>query len=187
MQPKIGEFNVLDILSKVENLSTETEYGYSEQKAIGEKPSLVAKGEGLNRYSLPIKLHINYCDPDKIISGLEEIARNNEVFPYFQADNYVGEFVISKVAKNIIEQYNGKTFYAEIVVDLIEAAEKKEGYSQQTKTSKNPTKTLKSVNSVSFVEPVNVVASSSASFFDNLTDSALDKALRQTDNYITGY
>lgn len=186
MQAKIGSVNVLDILSKVENLQTETEYGYSEQKAIGEKPTLVAKGESLRRFSLPIKLHVNFCNPDKIIAGLREKGSNNEIFSYFQGSTYIGEFVISKVAENIIEKYNGITHYAEITVDLIEAADKKETFSPQTKTLKNPTSNLKSVNATSFVAPVSVPVSSNLSFFDTLTDSALDKALRQANDYTTG-
>lgn len=182
----IGEGDVLDIFSKTEASQTETEYGYTEVKGINTKPSLIASGEGLKHYSLPIKLHASYCRPDKIISELEDKASKREVVDYFQEDSYIGKYVINKISKNILSTYLGYTICAELNVDLVEYYEEPEDFAPQKKVVKNPGQDLKSVLKKKLNPAVKVnTTTQSQSFFSSLTDAALDAAIRQGKSYLS--
>lgn len=182
----IGEGDVLDIFSKTEASQTDTEYGYSEIKGINSKPSLIASGEGLKHYTLPIKLHASFCRPDKIIAELEEKASKREVIDYFQGDSYIGKYVINKISKNILSTYLGYTISAEIGVDLIEYYEEPGEFTPQKKVVKNPGQDLKSVIKKKLNPAVKVdTTTQSQSFFSSLTDAALDAAIRQGKSYLS--
>ena len=181
----LGEDDVMEILQKAQNLSTEIEKNYSEQKGIGAKPTIVAGGETLKSYSIPIQLHISYCKPDEIIKKLEEKLLNEDVFSWYRGEEYVGEFVISKVSHNLIDRIDNVTVYAEITVDLLEYYDdmQEEEYSQQTKktielesTEITPAQKYKS--------PVDIVKEQAENIFIKLTDKVINKAMRVADGTI---
>ena len=181
---KVGVDDVLEIFSKTEVQATDTEYGYSEQKAIGQKATILATGEALKRYSLPIKLHHFFCDPAQIINDLKEKASNSEVINYFQADSFIGKYVISKISENMIERYQDKILCAEITVELLESPSSKDKeFKSQTKTSKQPSGNIKKVETKPQAA-VRKVTEQTKSTFDLLTDEALNIALRQGDSYL---
>ncbi|MDD3236805.1 MAG: hypothetical protein PHV37_01750 [Candidatus Gastranaerophilales bacterium] len=181
---KVGVDDVIEIFSKTETQATEVDYGYTEQKGIGQKPTLIATGEGLKKYSLPIKLHHSFCHPGQIIKDLELKAENCEIIDYFQQDNYIGKYVISKIAKNTIEQYLDTILCADLTVDLIEAPSKQdEEFKQQNKKKTQPTGELKKVETKPQKAVRNIV-NKTQNFYETLTDNVLDTALRKADSYL---
>lgn len=184
LQGKIGVDEVLDILAKTEIHETETEYGYTEQKGIGSKPTIVATGEALKRYSLPMKLHVSFCNPSQIIKDLESKAKNREVFDYFQGENYIGRYVIYKIHKSTIEQYLEQIICAEISVELLESSsDDDKTYKPQTKKRKQPSGDLKKVE-IKPQTPVQKVTVKTKSISESLTKEVLNAALRRGDSYI---
>lgn len=183
----IGETNVFDILNCAEELETSTEYGYSQQKGIGQKPVLVYTGEGLKQYSLPIKLHHSYCRPDYIIEELKLKAGAHEAFSYFQGEKYIGEYVIANIAEKLINTYQGVTLYAEITVDILESPDiEDEEFQQQTKTNNEIPADAQTVSGKVPKTPVESVKNIGSDVFNKLTDDALNSALRKANSYIDG-
>lgn len=183
----IGEENVFDILSCTEELETSTEYGYSQQKGIGQKPVLVYNGEGLKQYSLPVKLHHSYCRPDFILEQLKMKGSEREPFSYFQGEKYIGEYVIEKITEKIVNAYQGVTLYAEIIVDILEFADlEDEEFEQQTKTNVEITSDVKSVSNDIPKTPVELVKDTGNDVFKKLTDDAVNQALRTAKSYLDG-
>lgn len=181
---RIGKKDVTEIFQKAQNASTETEYGYTEQKGITGKPSIVFTGEGLKRYSLPIKLHYSYCNPNQILTGLKEKAKNSEVISYFQEDEYKGEFVITKIAENPITRYKDKVLYAEITIDLLEVpVDPDEEYTQKTNPNKSLFDNLLEEKVTTVKDAVKKVTNNA--IVQTITDSAIDFALGQAGSYVT--
>ena len=181
----LGENDVMEILQKAQNLSTEIEQNYTQQKGIGSKPTIVAGGETLKSYSIPVQLHISYCNPDEIIKKLEEKLVNQEVFSWFRGEEYVGEFVINKVAHNLIDRIDNVTIYAEITVDLLEYYDdtQEQQYQQQTKK----TVELESTDitpAQQYKSPVDVATEQIENIYDKLTDKVINKAMRVADGTI---
>lgn len=108
------------ILNRSEVLDCTKEYKYNEQEGIGGKPSIIAGGENLRKFSLKIKLHASFCKPAEIIKNIEEKAEKKEVINYFQNGEYIGDFVINRFYKNIIQTIQQAIYYAEIEIDLLE-------------------------------------------------------------------
>lgn len=181
---KIGEKDVFEIFSKIENFEAETEQGYTQQKAIGQKATLVKQGEVLKSFSLPIKLHASYCNPDDIIERLEEKVVTGEVFPYFQGEKYIGEYVVNKVHFNLKDQINGITIYAEITVDLLEYFDDTdEEFQPQTKTTPK-LENIQTVKETSYQSPVDFVKSQGTNIFAKLTDKVIDDAMQTAESFI---
>ncbi len=129
------ELTLLQILNRTENIGCTKEYTYNEQAGIGGKPSIVAGGENLRRFSLTIKLHSSFCNPKKIIDDIEQKAENREIINYFQLDEYIGDFVIERFNKNIVQTYKDMIIYAEIGIDIVEHTDSITYFEEQTKTT----------------------------------------------------
>lgn len=182
---RIGEVDVFEILNVVENCETETTYGYSQQKGIGRKPVLVATGEELKSFSLNIKLHFDYCNPDDILTRLKEKAKAEESFSYFQGDKYIGEFVINKIHENVLSKYEDVILYAEITVDILEYCDPDEDeYEQQDKTKKETPADVQTVTKDKYKKPVDYVKNNKEDIFSTLSDKVINKALRNAESYI---
>ncbi len=181
---KIGEKDVFEILSKIENFESETEQGYTEQKAIGRKPTPVAQGEVLKKFSLNIKLHASFCNPDEIISKLEEKVKLREQFSYYQQERYIGEFVVNKVRSNLLDQINGKTIYAEITVDLLEVFDDADEEFQPQEKTTPKLENIQEVQETTYKSPVDFVKKQGSNIFAKLTDKVVDKAMRTAEGYI---
>lgn len=108
------------ILNRSEVLDCTKEYKYNEQEGIGGKPSIIAGGENLLKYTLKVKLHGSFCKPAQVIKQIEEKAQKKEIINYFQNGEYIGDFVINRFYKNIIQTIKQAIYYAEIEVDLLE-------------------------------------------------------------------
>ncbi|MGN0192986.1 MAG: phage tail protein [Candidatus Gastranaerophilaceae bacterium] len=108
------------IFDRTEAIETTREYKVNEHETIGRKPHISAGGEVLARYSLPIKLHAAFCNPEEVIEEIEKKAETRANFNYFQHGTYIGDFVIEKIQKKIVKKINKKVFYAEITVDMVE-------------------------------------------------------------------
>lgn len=181
---KIGEKDVFEILSKIENFESETEQGYTEQKAIGRKPTLVAQGEALKKFSLNIKLHASFCNPDEIIRKLEEKVKLKEPFSYYQGERYIGEYVVNKVRSNLLDQINGITIYAEITVDLLEDFDDAdEEFQSQTKTTPK-LENIQTVQETTYKSPVDFVKKQWTDIFARLTDKVIDDAMQKAESYV---
>lgn len=136
----------LNALQNAESETNTVEMEYTQQKGIGAKPSLLAAGETLKTYSLPIKLHFSYCNPQKIIDELEEKVKNKEAFLYFQGDKYKGCYVINKVSTQTISRTQSEIICAEVTVDLLESPlPEGEEFQQQTKSAKKPESRLQTL------------------------------------------
>lgn len=186
-KPFVGEENVFDILNEIDNLRENYEYGYSEQKSIGQKPVLTYTGEGLKNYSFSITLHHTYCRPDYIIQELKAKAALGEAFSYYQGQKYIGEYVIKNIEINTIDQYKNVTLCAELSVELLEYIEELEDeeYEQQTKTQVEiPEDKIKSVSNSAPMTPIEAIKASPISVFETLTESVIDKALRNAESYV---
>lgn len=183
---KIGLTNVYDILQKAENLETEYSVNYAEQKGIGCKPTLCFTGEELKKYSIPLKLHAAFCNVDDIISALEQKAKEQEVFPLYRKNGFLGRFVITSVHKNIINAIDDITIYAEVSVDITEYYDDETTeYTQQAKTNDTTnfdmlSKVQKSVNKA----VVKYVPKPAQNIFERLTDSAIKTAVRESEGWI---
>lgn len=108
------------ILNRSEVLDCTKEYKYNEQEGIGGKPSIIAGGENLLKYTLKVKLHGSFCNPAQVIKQIEEKAQKKEIINYFQNGEYIGDFVINRFYKNIVQTIKQAIYYAEIEVDLLE-------------------------------------------------------------------
>lgn len=186
-RPFVGETNIFDILNEAENRRESNSFGYSEQKAIGQKARLIYSGEGLKRYSLTVTLHYSFCRPDYIIEQLKTVSAGGEAFSYYQGQKYIGEYVISNFEVNTIDEFNNVTLCAELSLELTEAPqdEEDEEYEQQTKQTVNlPTSKIKSVTQNVPKTPVEVLQVSTGTVFDKLTDKAINMALRNAESYI---
>lgn len=183
----IGETNVFEILNCAEELETNTEYGYAQQKGIGQKPILVYTGEGLKQYSLPIKLHHSYCRPDYILEELKLKAKEHDAFSYFQGEKYIGEYVIINIAEKLINTYQGVTLYAEITVDILECPDMEdEEFQQQTKAEVEIPNDAQTVNGNLPKTPVEAAKDTGKDVFNKLTEKAVDTALRSANSYLSG-
>ena len=186
-KPFIGEDNVFDIFNEVEKRRDASEYGYSEQKSIGQKPVLTYTGEGLKKYSLTVMLHHSYCRPDYIIQELKAKAATGESFSYYQGQKYIGEYVITNIDIDTIDEYKNVTLCAELNVEFLECIEELEDeeYEQQTKTQVEiPEDKIKSVSNSAPMTPVEAIKANPASVFETLTESVIDKALRNAESYV---
>lgn len=183
----IGETNVFDILNCVEEIETSSEYGYTQQKGIGQKPKLVYTGEGLKQYSLSVKLNHKYCRPDYIIEQLKAEAAAHTPFSYFQGDVYIGEYVITRVNERKTDVYKSVTLNAEITVDILECPPvEAEEFEQQTKTNPDIPTDAVSVTDTAIKTPVDIVKDAAGDVFSRLTEKAVDKALRTGTSYLNG-
>lgn len=183
----IGEENVFDIFNCVEEIETATEYGYSQQKSIGQKPVLTYTGEGLKQYTLNVLLNYKYCRPDYIIEKLKENAALELPFSYYQGDKYIGEYVITRINEKLKDTYKGVTLNAEISVDILECPVlQDEEYEQQTKTTPDISADIKSVSETGIKTPVSVIKDTAEDVFARITDIAADKALRTAGSYLNG-
>lgn len=190
LTPNIGEFDVFEILNKAESLDTDFEQGYSEQKGIGQKPTIVASGETLKRYSIPITLHISYCNPDDIIEKLEEKVQSREIFSWYRGDIYMGEFVVNKVHKTIEDVMDNHTIYAKITVDLLEYYDdtKEEEFEQQTLKSVSIDKNAVLTETVSsYKSPVEVVKQEVDNIYAKLTDKVINDSMRTAESTIGSF
>lgn len=183
----IGEENVFDILNCVEELETDYEYGYSQQKGIGQKPVLVYNGEGLRQCSLNVKLHHKFCRPDYILEQLKEKAAAHVPFSYYQNEKYQGEFVITNIREKILNTYKGVTLNGEVTVDILECiTTEDEEFEQQTKTTVEIPDDVKSVSDTVVKTPVQVAKDVAGDVFTKLTEKAVDSALRTATSYMSG-
>lgn len=183
----IGETNVFDILNCVEEIETSSEYGYTQQKGIGQKPKLVYTGEGLKQYSLNVKLNHKFCRPDYIIEQLKAEAALHTPFSYFQGDEYIGEYVITRVAEKKTDTYKSVTLNAELTVDILECpSDEDEEFEQQTKTNPDIPADAVSVTDTAIKTPVDVAKDVAGDVFSRLTEKAMDEALRSSVSYING-
>lgn len=133
--------DALKVMQKTEKETNTFEMGYTQQKGIGAKPTLLATGEMLKTYALPIKLHYSFCNPSKIIEELENKAKNREAFLYFQDETYAGRYVITKITTDVISRHKDHIFCADLNVELLEAPsekDEKQEYKQQKKTAQTP-------------------------------------------------
>ncbi len=183
----IGETNVFDIFNCVEEIETSSEYGYTQQKGIGQKPTLVYTGEGLKKYSLNIKLNHKFCRPDYIIEQLKAQAALHTPFSYFQGDEYIGEYVITNVSEKKTDIYKSVTLNAEVTVDILECpSDEVEEFEQQTKTNPDIPADAVSVTDTTIKTPVEVAKDVAGDVFSRLSENAVDKALRTAGSYING-
>lgn len=177
--------DVTQIFSMSEDNSVSSEYAYSEQKPITGKAKLVFSGEGLKKYSLPIKLHYSYCNPSRILKDLEQKAQNAESFSYFQQSEYIGEFVISRIDKKIISRLESQILYAEITVELLECQNNETQYTQKKNPDEELFNNAKTQNQNALNDPVApVIEKEAKSLFDTLSARAFDWALGQAENLI---
>lgn len=112
--------NFAQILSKAESIELTTEYKVNEHETIGGKPHISASGEILKRYSLPLKLHASFCNPQEILDEIEYLSSKRTTINYFQFDKYIGDFVIERVQQKIKQVILNEVFYAEVTIDLVE-------------------------------------------------------------------
>lgn len=183
----IGETNVFDILNCTEQIETSSEYGYTQQKGIGQKPKLVYTGEGLKQYSLNVKLNHKYCRPDYIIEQLKAEAEAHTPFSYFQGDLYIGEYVITRVNERKTDVYKSVTLNAEITVDILECPSvEAEEFEQQTKTNPDIPADAVSVTDTAIKTPVDIAKDAAGDVFSRLTEKTVDKALRTGTSYLNG-
>ena len=89
------ELTLEQIFNRTETLEYSKEYKYIEQTSVNGKPSIIAGDENLKSFSLRIKLHYSFCNPQNIIDELEEKAENREIINYFQHGVYIGDYVIN--------------------------------------------------------------------------------------------
>lgn len=123
LETTFTDLTLEQILNRSEVIDCTKEYKYNEQEGIGSKPSIVAGGENLLKYTLRIKLHGSFCKPAQIIKQIEEKAENKEIINYFQNGEYIGNFVINRFYKNVVQTIKQAIYYAEIEIDLLENAE----------------------------------------------------------------
>ena len=141
--------NALEALQNSEKETNIVEMGYTQQKGIGAKPTLLSTGEVLKSFNLPLKLHYTFCNPQKIIDELEQMVLNRETFLYFQGDRFVGRFVVNKTETNTISRIGGNIVCAELTVSLLEAPfEDDEVFKQQKKEKKQPSGNIETVKPV---------------------------------------
>ena len=141
------ELTLEQIFNRTETLEYSKEYKYIEQTSVNGKPSIIAGDENLKNFSLRIKLHYSFCNPQNIIDELEEKAENREIINYFQHGVYIGDYVINGLRVTAEQKIDDALIYAEIEVNLLENPDSVTEFEQQTKT--NPDVDLQQVSDTS--------------------------------------
>ncbi len=141
------EMTLEQIFNRTETLEYSKEYKYIEQTSVNGKPSIIAGDENLKSFSLRIKLHYSFCNPQNIIDELEEKAENRDVINYFQHGVYIGDYVINGLRVTAEQKIDDALIYAEIEVNLLENPDSVTEFEQQTKT--NPDIDLQQVSDTS--------------------------------------
>ena len=113
-------YELLKILSRVQNYTVKKEYTYNEMDGINSKPAIQRGGENLLEYTLKVPLHINFCNPEEWISIVKNQAKTGEPFDWVYNGKYMGQFVISTVEENICNRIKEIIIYAELTVTLLE-------------------------------------------------------------------
>ncbi|MBR1754033.1 phage tail protein [bacterium] len=109
------------IFNRAEVINYSKNYGYSEVSSISGKSYLTSGAESLKKIPLKVKLHHSFCNPQKVIDEIEKMAKNKNIFNYFQNGKYIGEYVISD-SKTALHKTSGEMIiYAELDVTLLEA------------------------------------------------------------------
>lgn len=171
------------LLDKSETITTDTEYAYARQKAIGHKPTLVFSGEGLKQYPLSFPLHFSFCNPDEEIQKLQSKAKRGEVISYYQKDEYIGEFVITRINISYLSKIKDITLSATVDLELTEyPTDEDEEFKNQNKNPKNPDGEVKSTLIQKPTPPVVLSSLDNEEFY--ITDANLDDALRIGSNYL---
>lgn len=72
---------------------------YAEHARIEGKPRLQWIGDKLDEWSIKLKFHNGYCDPEAELARLREAQSSHAVLPFVLANgDYKGEFVITEVS-----------------------------------------------------------------------------------------
>lgn len=158
------------ILNRSEIMDCSKEYIYNEQEGISCKSSIISGGESLMKYSLKVKLHGSFCNPAKIIKQIEEKAEKREIINYFQNGEYIGDFVINRFYKNIVQTIKQAIYYAEIEVDLLENPDSTTEFQQNNVKAEEIT--VEAVNSNSS-KMKNFLNQTQKMIVDNIFDSVI--------------
>ena len=122
----LSEWTMTKLLNTAEVITTGKEYSYNKTDLINSKPALQTGNENLIEYPIALKLHISFCNPEKVIEMIEKYAQSRDVFEWVFYGKYMGEFFINSFQKKIITHFKGTIIYAEVNINLIENPDTKE-------------------------------------------------------------
>ncbi|MBQ2872315.1 phage tail protein [bacterium] len=126
-----AEWTLTKILSRVEISPVRKNYNFNKQERINTKPVLQAGNENLEEYACKLQLHVQFCNPRKIISLLEERAKSREPIEWIYNKEYKGLFVIDSIEKTVIKQIKNTILYAEINFNMVEFPQDEEFQQQK--------------------------------------------------------
>lgn len=114
-------FEVLSLIG----LEASSQYEFAEHKVIEGKPKLQWTGDALDAYTVRLRFHRRFCDPDERLQALKEAAARHEALPFTLANgSYQGRFVIEEVTQGPTETFgDGTTLSMEVSVKLREWVE----------------------------------------------------------------
>lgn len=125
-----AEFTLNKILNRLENLSFDKSRKYNKKECINSKPVLQAGSETLEEYRCELPLHVNFCNPKKVIDLLIKQSQSEEAFEWVYKGDYKGGFVIENVSVTVVTQVKDLIIFAKVNFNLIEKP-KNEDFLQQ--------------------------------------------------------
>lgn len=126
-----SDWTLTKLLNRVSKFSTTKTHTYNKMACINSKPVLQKGNENLLEYKLSLPLHINFCNPKKMIELIEKKANEDEPIEWIYNGEYMGTFVIDEVSKSIENQIKGVIIYAVVNLNLLEVPQSKEYEAQK--------------------------------------------------------
>jgi phage protein U len=101
MYAQLGEIR-FEALKGFSSLSDKKEALYAEHALIDGKPRLQRTGNALDEFTIGIKFHVSFCDPEAEYDALNRYRDDGEVLPLIYGTGYVeGNFVITSLNRTV--------------------------------------------------------------------------------------
>jgi len=101
MYAQLGEIK-FEALKGFSSMSDKKEAMYAEHTLIDGKPRLQRTGNALDEFSISVKFHIAFCNPEVEYDALNRYRDDGEILPLIYGTGYFeGTFVITSLERNV--------------------------------------------------------------------------------------
>ena len=99
MFAQLGDIK-FELITYFNGLTETVSYNYAEHERIENKSVLQFMGKNLLQENLKLNFHKNFCEPEKELKKLTEVADKAKPLKFIKGNGeYVGVFVIEEIAK----------------------------------------------------------------------------------------
>ena len=122
------ELTINQILNMAERLDGSVDYSYNQHTGIGGKAQISPGNKTLEKIPLRIKLHMQFCNPEKAIKLVRDYAENNKEIEWYQSGKFMGTYVISSINRQIEQMHRDVIVFAQLDVELLESPHDEEEF-----------------------------------------------------------